>query len=430
MKHRNLERTMKMNSIRPIVLALALGSALSVTITSPAQGDAYRAWGDNVKGQLGDGTIIDRHAPIDIPALDGEVVQFAAGLDCAFALMADGTVKAWGSNQYGQLGNGTTVDSLTPITVPGLSNVQKIAVNTLTAFAIKTDGSVWAWGINYEGELGLGNWSQPVKTPTQVPALTGITKIVPGSWHSLAVRADGTVLAWGTNMHGQLGQNPGIGYDYVPKPVPNLTNVVQAAVGIQFSVAMKGDGTVVAWGFNWYGQLGNGTIDDTHIPTPVSNLTGVVQIAAGGFHAAARLANGDVYSWGRNEYGQLGHGQISQNQYSSTKVKSLVSKVTDIQAQYNSTFALTESDVLFAWGQNTNGQLGDDTTGSRNTPAPVGKLTTPISFTVGYEFVIAIMEWPGAAINPCPADMAPSNGDGMVNVADLLKVINSWGACP
>ena len=416
-----------MNSIRPIVLTLALTSALSSMFCMPAQAETLRAWGKNNKGQLCDGTIQDRNAPVNMPALDGEVIQFAAGYESAYALMADGTVKAWGSNQWGQLGNGTSVDSLTPITVPGLTNVQQIVVDTLSVFAIKTDGTVWAWGINYEGELGLGNWSGPVKTPTQVPALTGVASVVPGSWHCLAVRADGTVLAWGTNMHGQLGVFPSQ-YDYVPKVVPNLTNVVEAAVGIQFSLARKSDGTVVAWGFNSYGQLGNGSTDDTFVPTPVTNLSNVVQISAGGSHAAARLANGDVYSWGRNSYGQLGDGHPSP--YSAIKVKSLVSKVTEVRAKFDNTYALTDTGVLFAWGHNAFGQLGDETTWMRNIPAPVGKLTTPLGFAVGYEFALAVIEWPNGAPTTCPADVAPTSGDGLVNVADLLKVINTWGACP
>jgi alpha-tubulin suppressor-like RCC1 family protein len=160
-----------------------------------------RAWGYNANGQVGDGTTTNRFSPVTVSSLGSVLAISGAGL-FSVALKPDGTVWAWGNNAYGQLGDGTTTQRNTPVKVSGLSNVSAIAAGVYHMLALKNDGTVWAWGYNAYGQVGNGTTTNRL-TPVQV--LTGVTAIGAGGYHSLAVKTDGTVRAWGDNTYGQVG---------------------------------------------------------------------------------------------------------------------------------------------------------------------------------------------------------------------------------
>jgi alpha-tubulin suppressor-like RCC1 family protein len=241
------------------------------------------------------------------------VSAIAAGNFHSLALKNDGTVWTWGSNSLGQLGNGNYADSNVPVQVSNIAGVVAIAGGDAHSLALKNDGSVWSWGDNLGGQLGNGTSILKSNVPVQVSSLTGVIAIAAGAYHSLALKNDGTVWAWGDNGFGQLGNGTNIVKSNVPVQVSSLTGVIAIAAGTYHSLALKNDGTVWAWGYNNYGQLGNGSnIFYSNVPVQVSSLTGVIAIAAmGSSHSLALKNDGTVWAWGANGYGQLGIGNYT-----------------------------------------------------------------------------------------------------------------------
>ncbi|MFW6107723.1 MAG: RCC1 domain-containing protein [bacterium] len=223
---------------------------------------AVRAWGCNLDGRLGDGTTTDRHTPVGVKGLDG-VLAVAAGLKHSVALKRDGTVWCWGDNLYGQLGDGTNEARATPVRVPGLSDVEAIAAGWHHTMALRNDGTVWAWGCNHFGQLG-DETEEDRNTPVQVKGLDGMRKIAAGGLHSLALWADGTLRAWGWNYRGQLGDGTQASRSApVEVKAPDGDGPLKDAVVIDgggaHSAARLKDGTVLVWGDNGRGQIGDGT---------------------------------------------------------------------------------------------------------------------------------------------------------------------------
>ncbi|CAO5167210.1 RCC1 repeat-and reductase domain-containing protein [Frankia sp. AiPs1] len=292
-------------------------SAYALTLYNPGR---VWAWGRNESGQLGDGTTTDRPLPVLVPGLDG-AQQVAGGGATAYALLSDGTVWAWGRGGSGQLGNGARTDSFVPVRVHGLTGVTAIAGGGSAGYARRSDGTVWAWGNNAYGQLGDGTTTNTA-TPVQVAGLTGVTAISGGRWAGYALRADGTVRAWGANWHGQLG-NGGRTNQTTPVPVVGLSRTPLSTVrtvtgGGDFAYALLGDGTVAAWGRGDLGQLGNGSPADSRVARPVPGLTAVAAIAAGGEAGYALRQDGPepgaygnrvIWAWGSNAHGQLGIDQ-------------------------------------------------------------------------------------------------------------------------
>jgi alpha-tubulin suppressor-like RCC1 family protein len=303
----------------------------------------------------------------------------------------DGTVWTWGSNSNGQLGDGTTADKLAPLQVSSLTGVRAIAAGSAHSVALKADGTVWVWGSNSNGQLGDGTTIDKL-TPVPVSNLAGITAIAAGSAHTLALKNDGTVWAWGSNSNGQLGDGTTT-QRLNPVQVSILAGIVAIAAGNSHSlalrniIALQNDVTVWAWGSNNRGQLGDGTIVDKWIPIQVFGITGVSDIAAGSFHSVAlrnifNLTNdGTVWAWGSNSNGQLGDGTIV-DKFIPTMVSGL-SLMTTVAAGFNHTIALRNNDTTWTWGGNSNGQLGDGTQIDRPIPLPVNGLTGVTAIAAG-----------------------------------------------
>lgn len=320
----------------------------------------------------------------------------AGGNSFSLALSADGTVWSWGVNNYGQLGDGSTVNRLTPALVKGesgkgiLSDIDAIATRTYYTIALKRDGTVWTWGRNDYGQLGDGttvNKSNPVqvKGPGGAGFLTEITAVAAGNNHTLALKKDGTVWAWGYNIDGRLGDGSAISRTtpvQVKGPGGNgfLTEVAAITTGYRHSVALKKDGAVLAWGYNADGQLGNGVAGDRNTPSRVKNETGtglltdIKQIAAGKNHTMALKNDGTVLTWGSNETGQLGAGTKTMR---NSPVKVLAGQGKDFQdaaavaAGAGHSMIMKNDGTLWAFGDNTAGQCGNGTTVNPDYPAQV-----------------------------------------------------------
>jgi alpha-tubulin suppressor-like RCC1 family protein len=366
---------MKVYTIKAIIITvLVLISSVMVNAQKIAAGWSHslyicnngsevNAWGADTAGQLGNG-IIDMN-PHDLPMPVNNITSvkaIRAGYQHCLALKFDSTVWTWGSNTFGQLGNGTYITSTSPVLVNGLSGV--IAVSGGQAgyhsLALKSDGTVWAWGKNTEGQLGDGTLNNS-SSPIQVTGLNNVIAIAGGEYHSLALKADGTVWAWGRNSNGQLGDST-TANSSIPVQVHNLTNVKDIKGGRYFSFALKNDSTVWSWGQNADGQLGDGTTTQRLTPVQVVGLNQITAIAGSAFHCLALKADGTIRAWGRGVDGQLGDGLQTA---SSTPVQVLyINNAIEIVSGTNYSFALTATDSIYAWGRNIYGQLGNDTSGN------------------------------------------------------------------
>jgi alpha-tubulin suppressor-like RCC1 family protein len=344
-------------------------------------------WGDNAVGELGNGTTTGSPTPLEVANLSG-VTAIAAGTQHSLALRTDGTVWEWGANFFNEPED-PTLFSKTPVQVSGLSDVTAIAGGGLHSLALRADGTVWAWGFNDFGQLGNGTTTSS-STPVQVNGLAGVTAIAAGDLHSLALRTDGTVWAWGYNYAGQLG-NGTTTHSSVPVQVSGLSDVTAIAAGSaqgDHSLALRTDGTVWAWGYNYAGQLGNGTTTNSPTPVQVSGLSDVTAIAAGFNHSLALRTDGTVRAWGNNFAGQLGNGTTTN---SPTPVQANgLAGVTAIAGGGLFSLAVLTDGTVRAWGDNSQGALGDGTLTSTSTPVQVSGLSGVTAIAAGISHSLAL----------------------------------------
>ncbi|MFJ4160235.1 RCC1 domain-containing protein [Microbacterium testaceum] len=270
------------------------------------------AKGPNQNGQLGDGSTTDRSTWAPVPGLSG-VTQIAAGTASGYAVLSDGSVKAWGANGSGQLGIESTTDQWSPVQVSGLtSGVTQVSTGATHVLALMSDGSVKAWGNNGSGQVGDGSTTNRL-SPVQVSGLTsGVTQVAGGAFASYALSSDGSVKAWGSNGAGQVGDGSKT-TRRTPVQVSGLTSgVTQVTAGALSGYALSSDGSVKAWGYNGNGELGDGSSTSSTTPVRVSGLnSGVTQIGAGYASGYALLSDGAAKAWGKNDSGQLGDGSTT-----------------------------------------------------------------------------------------------------------------------
>ncbi|MBI2756797.1 MAG: hypothetical protein HYX52_08815 [Chloroflexi bacterium] len=376
------------------------------------------AWGENGSGQLG-----AAGPSVDAPGVEGgltDVRAIAAGGSHTLALLTDGTVRAWGRNEFGQLGDGTQVDSSTPVIVEGLSNVTAIAAGARHSLALTQDGQVFAWGDGQSGQLGNGYpgavyddgptcfliWCEfdtsglagdearelLVPSPVGSPPLRGVVAIAAGERHSLAVKADGSVWAWGNNEDGQLGAGVEayLNGPILPMPVPvganttrddRLGGIASVAAGGAHSLALGRDGRLYAWGSNRTGQLGSSAaVSDgcaCRVAPGLVPLINVAAMAAGQAHSLA-ISNDAVWGWGDNSRGQVGDGTFDMRA-APVMVPAVpnggglggASPMGIAAGAFHSVAVLNQAPidvcgslgslcpgVVYAWGQGSSGQLG------------------------------------------------------------------------
>ncbi|MHB8513293.1 MAG: RCC1 domain-containing protein, partial [Actinomycetota bacterium] len=372
-------------------VAIASGGYHFLALLLPASGGAS-SWGENTYGQLGNGSggsiTFNSDVPAAVSNLSG-VSQVAAGNDHSLALKSDGSVWAWGHNNFGQLGNNSTTDSYVPVHVSGLANVVAIAGGVGHSLAVTSDGSVWAWGDNAIGQLGNGSTTNS-SVPVRVSNISGVVSVAGGDGHSLALKSDGSVWAWGRNNEGQLGNNSTTNSS-VPVAVSGLSQIfgiVAIAAGGNHSLALQADGTAIAWGYNGDGELGNGSTTNSSVPVTVSNLSNVVAIAAGAEHCIAVKSNGTAFAWGLNAIGQLGNGSTTDSNV-PVQVSGLTG-ATAVAGGADFSLALKSDQTLRSWGSNDDGELGNGSFTDSSVPVSVSGLNNSSSIASGWDHGLAV----------------------------------------
>lgn len=319
--------------------------------------------------------------------------RISAGSYNGYAVDSSGAVWVWGANLYGQLCDGTTTHRGVPGPLPNLSGVATVSAGGSHGLAQKANGSAAAWGLNSTDSSGrgggqLGDGSLVNKgTPVAVTDIAGAWQVVAGQYHSLAVMGDTSVRAWGFNNTSQLGDGS-VTTRTTPITVPGLSGVIAVAAGCQHSLALKLDGTVWAWGYNSTGQLGDASNKDKSTPVAVSGLSNVAAIAAGCAHSLALKNDGTVWAWGFNADGELGGATASFISSKPVQITAL-SGVSAIAAGNYFSLALKADGTVWSWGKNDLGQLGDGSTTNRSLPMQVA-IPASTDVSAGQDFALAL----------------------------------------
>ena len=360
-------------------------------------------WGRNLDGRLGDGTTIQREKPIEITSQfdlnDGEtIVQISLGFQHSSALSSDGRVFTWGVNYFGQLGDGTTTERLVPTEITSQfvlgaeETITQMELGEYHSSAITSEGRLFTWGRNSFGQLGDGTTTERL-VPTEITSQfelneeDAISLITLGRAFSLAITTEGRVFTWGRNSYGELGDGTAID-KHVPTDITSFfafnpeETVIQIASSFYHSSVITSEGRVFMWGYNFYGQCGDGTTTNKLVPTEIESnfdlIEGetVIQLSLGGnSYSIARTSKRRVFVWGNNEYGQLGDG-TTIDKYVPTEITSnfdLNENETIIQVslgEYHS-IVMTSNGRILTWGSNTFGQLGIGTTTWKTSPTVV-----------------------------------------------------------
>ena len=326
------------------------------------------SWGYNFYGNLGDNTTTSRSTPVTTILQSGNWKSISSGYHYSAAIKTDGTLWTWGNNDGGKLGINDTTSRSTPVTtLRGGTNWKSITCGENHTVALKTDGTLWSWGNNISGQLGINNTTSRSTPVTTLLGGTNWKSIACGINHTSAIKTDGSLWSWGSNGSGQLGVN-----DITTRitPVTTLlggTNWKQVDIGNANTIALKTDGSLWSWGYNFYGQLGIN--DTTSRYTPVTTLLGGTnwKSIACGNHTIAIKTDGSLWSWGSNVSGQLG---VNNTTSRNTPVTTLLGGTNwkSIACGENHTVALKTDGTLWTWGLNSNGELGVNNTTSRSTP--------------------------------------------------------------
>jgi alpha-tubulin suppressor-like RCC1 family protein len=371
------------------------------------------AWGSNNFGQLGNGTAINSRTAVGVNLPAGTTVTaVSGGVFHSLALTSTGHVLAWGDNTYGELGNGTNTSSSTPVAVslPSGTTVTAIAGATIFSLALTSSGQVLAWGFNGQGQLGNGTTvNSNIPVSVSLPSGTTVTAIAGFGHHGMALTSTGQVLAWGSNISGELGNGTTI-YSSTPVAVslPSGTTVTAIAGGNIHSLAVTSTGRALAWGDNSSGQLGNGTTLGSSTPVAVSLPSGttVTAIAGGNIHSLALTSTGQVLAWGDNIQGELGNGTTNRSTTPVLVSLPLGTTATAIACGGQHSLALTSTGQVLAWGRNVEGQLGNGTSSNSTTPVVVNAFPAAVAIAGGGLHSLAIQLPAVAAVLPAMANSA------------------------
>jgi alpha-tubulin suppressor-like RCC1 family protein len=382
-------------------------------------------WGNNGQGQLGDGTTSTRspHAPAGI-LLDQRWLAVDTSEDHTVALRADGTLWTWGGIIRGTLGDGTAgVQVPDPVPIEPGARWQAVAAGGGHTAALRADGTLWAWGFNGQGQLGDGTFENRL-VPTRLLPEERWQSVMAGYAQTLALRSDGSLWGWGENGY-QLADMPG-GPRVLPgvRPSPVMIQPagtwLMAAAGAEHVLAIRGNGTLWAWGRDGSGQLGVTPPGQTWIdgtggrvaPTAVQPSARWKVVAAGGAHSLALRTDGTLWAWGYNSSGAVGDGTTEHRRWPTPIQPN--ERWQAIAPGYAHSVAIRTNGTLWAWGDNRGGQLGDGTTTERRTPVPIlpgerwQSVLAASDITLALRADGTLWQW-GGWVNPSPVMIHPDH---------------------
>jgi alpha-tubulin suppressor-like RCC1 family protein len=346
------------------------------------------SWGYNSLGSLGDGTITNRSSPVSVIGGFIDWCQIASQRQ-SLAVRQNGTAWAWGRANYGILGDNTTVNKSSPVSViGGFTDWCQVAAGTNHSLGVRTNGTAWAWGVKDSGKLGDNDMAANKSSPVSVVGgFTDWCQIAAGWNHSLAVRTNGTAWTWGPGGQGRLGDNSATDRSSPVSVVGGFTDWCQVSGGNGHSLGLRTNGTIYAWGYNLFGQLGNNTIVSTSSPVSViGGFTDWCQVSSGYNHSLGVRQTGTAWAWGCNGYGQLGDNTTA----SKSSPVSVVGGYTDwcqVSVNTQHTLGVRTNGTAWAWGAGGDGRLGDNTTVNKSSPVSViGGFTDWCQVSAGYKF--------------------------------------------
>lgn len=347
------------------------GEAFTCALMSSGK---VKCWGDNSFGQLGDGTKYSRKNPKDVYGIENSI-EVAVGNYHACALLQNGEVKCWGRNAFGQLGNGTFRASLIPVNAQTTETFKQVTSNGEDTCAVTNNNGVLCWGMNEHGELGdTTNINR--STPVFVYGLqNGVLSIATGPYHTCAILSlNKSVVCWGSNPFGELGDETSQNR-FAPVPVAHLSEgALQVSAGGNHTCALSILGNIWCWGWNEYGQLGNGNNSNSYIPVLVFGITkDIKEISTRLDHNCTLFNSGKLMCWGHNNHGQLGD-RTNTNRNFPVQVTGLISGVSDVIVGNLTSCVVMESGGIKCWGDNTARQVGDGTTIEQWEPVDVVNL--------------------------------------------------------
>ena len=349
------------------------------------------SWGTSTGGLLGDNTVIDKSSPVSIAGRLIDWIDTSSGDSHALAIRGNGTMWAWGSSASGQLGDNTVAAKSSPVSVVGgFTDWIQVSAGGSHSLGLRANGIAYAWGVATNGRLGdnqaATNRSSPVSV---VGGILDWIQVSAGQSHSLGLRENGTLYAWGSNVNGRLGDNVGA-TTARSSPVlvaGSFVDWVQASAGQLHSLAVRANGTLYGWGYNVSGRIGDGTTVSKSSPTlVVGGFTDWTQASAGNIHSLGLRANGTLYAWGAATGGVLGDNTTV---FKNSPV-SVVGGFTDwvqISAGKGAaahSLGLRANGTAWAWGDGANGKLGDNTAANKSSPVLVaGGLTDWVQVSAG-----------------------------------------------
>jgi alpha-tubulin suppressor-like RCC1 family protein len=335
----------------------AMASGDNHTVVIKTDGSLW-AWGRNQNGQFGNGTTTGSLTPVRI-GTDTDWQTVDAEDHYTVALKTDGSIWAWGRTSYGLSGTGRIGND---------TDWQGVNTGARHAVAIKTDGSLWAWGNNSDGRLGNGTTISS-NTPVRIGTDTDWQIAVAGDRHTVAIKTNGSLWAWGGNNYGQVGDGTTTNRN-TPVRIGTDTNWQIADIGAGNTVALKTDGSLWAWGHNNGGQLGDGTKSQRNVPNRIGNDTDWQAVDAGFHHTIAVKTDGSLWAWGWNHCGQVGDGTTTSHLLTPVRIGTDTGWKTVQSAGYNSK-GVRNDGSFWAWGNNAYGEIGDGTTTNSNTPVKI-----------------------------------------------------------
>ena len=346
--------------------AVSAGGSHTCGVTDA--GAAY-CWGENPFGQLGDGTTTQRLTPAPVAGELSFVEVSALGARHTCGLTAAGAAYCWGQNMLGQLGDGTTTPRLTPVPVAGGLSFVALSAGTLHTCGVTTAGAAYCWGGNTNGQLGDEPTAPSERlTPSLVAGNLTFASVSARGFYTCGVTVEGAAYCWGDNSEGQLGDGT-TGQRLTPVPVAGSLSFTSISAGFSHSCGLTAAGVAYCWGSNSFGQLGDGTTTQRLIPVPVVGEVSFTMVSAGGGATCGAAVAGAAYCWGDNSEGQLGNGTTDQRLTPGPVAGEL--DFAALSAGGGHTCGLAAAGSAYCWGDNRSGQLGDGTTTDRHMPTGV-----------------------------------------------------------